>query len=665
MRWIVRLIGLIVVLAVVAVGTLFLIPTERIGTLVGEQFERATGRSLSIAGDIRPSLFPTLGVRVEGVEMGNPAWVEDGPLIRAERLNVGVDLWALFSGSVRVQRFELVRPDIVLVSRADGAVSWDFSAGEGIEAASEDSAEGGPGSGGLGSFTLDLAEITDASLLYRDEAAGTELRVEALSLTLRLPSAEGLADLDGEGTMNGATVSVAAAIDGVGPLLEGEVRPVSLTLDWAGGEAGFDGRVGLAPLGVDGTVRLDATDLGPVMALAGQGAPELPEGLGRDRLALDGAFTLASEGSAHLRDARFTFDGNSLSGDIDVIPGDERPLIRAALSGGVLDLSGLTEGGDAGAAGSEGSGASGWSRETIDVSGLHAVDAEAALALGGLDLGILTFGAVDLRATLTAGRLVLDLRNLSAYEGAITGQYVVNGRGGLSMGGNLNVAGVRLSPLLSDFADWDRLEGTGDARFDFLMVGNDMHALMNSLSGSGELSLGEGAILGLDIGGMIRNLDTSYRGEGQRTVYESITASFAMDGGIVTNEDLLMTAPFGELTGAGTVSVGQQAMDYTVIPRVLYGEGSEGGVRVPLRIRGPWSNLSYSLDLEALAQQELQEELDALEERATQAVTDAVTEALGVEVEEGQSVEDAAVDSLEDRLREEAAEQLNRLLGGN
>ena len=400
-------------------------------------------------------------------------------------------------------------------------------------------------------------------------------------------------------------------------------------------------------------------------ALAGQGAPELPEWLGRDRLALDGAFTLASEGSAHLRDARFTFDGNSLSGDIDVIPGDERPLIRAALSGGVLDLSGLTEGGDAGAAGSEGSGASGWSRETIDVSGLHAVDAEAALALGGLDLGILTFGAVDLRATLTVGRLVLDLRSLSAYEGAITGQYVVNGRGGLSMGGNLNVAGVRLSPLLSDFADWDRLEGTGDARFDFLMAGNDMHALMNSLSGSGELSLGEGAILGLDIGGMIRTLDTSYRGEGQRTVYDSITASFAMDGGIVTNEDLLMTAPFGELTGSGTVSVGQQAMDYTVIPRVLYGEGSEGGVRVPLRIRGPWSNLSYSLDLEALAQQELQEELDALEERATQAVTDAVTEALGVEVEEGQSVEDAAVDSLEDRLREEAAEQLNRLLGGN
>ena len=59
--------------------------------------------------------------------------------------------------------------------------------------------------------------------------------------------------------------------------------------------------------------------------------------------------------------------------------------------------------------------------------------------------------------------------------------------------------------------------------------------------------------------------------------------------------------------------------------------------------------------------QELEDEIDALEERAT----DAAAEALGIEVEEGQSVEEAAQDALEDRLRDEAARQLERLLGGN
>jgi AsmA protein len=656
MRWIFRLLGVVVVLVVVAIGTLFLIPTDRIGAIVGDQFERATGRTLSISGDIRPSLYPTLGVRADGIEVGNPSWVEDGPMLQAERLNIGVDLWALLSGNIRVQRFELVRPDIILVSRADGAVSWDFSDGEGVSDPEVDATGGG---GGLGAFSLDLAEISAGSLLFRDEAAGSDVRAEDLTLTLRLPSAEGVARLEGSGSMNGAALSVEAVIDGIGPLLDGDLRPVTLALDWAGGEAGFDGRVGLSPLGVEGAVALDATDLGPLMALAGQAAPDLPRGLGRDRLAVEGAFTLASEGTVHLREARFTFDDNELAGSVDVMPGTDRPMIRAVLTGAALDLSGLTEGGDGGATAAAPT--RGWSQDRIDVSALHSVDAEAALVLSGLNLGIMQLGAVDLRATLTAGRLVFDLRQVAAYEGSITGQYVINGRGGLSMGGDLQVADVRLSPLMTDFAGWDRLEGTGTADLTFLMVGNDLNALINSLDGSGSIAFGEGAILGLDIGGMIRNLDTSYRGEGQRTVYESITASFTMADGVVTNDDLLMTAPFGELTGDGTVSLGQQALDYTVVPRVLYGQGSDGGVRVPLRISGYWGDPNFSLDLEALARQELEEEIDALEQRATEAAA----EALGIEVEEGQSVEEAAQDTLEDRLREEAARQLERLLGGN
>lgn len=656
MRWIFRLLGLVVVLVVVAVSTLFLIPTDRIGAIVSGQFERATGRTLAISGEIRPSLYPTLGVRAEGIEVGNPAWVEDGPMLRAERLNIGVDLWALLSGTIRVQRFEVVRPDIILVSRADGAVSWDFSDGEGV---GEPAGETTGGGGGLGSFSLDLAEITAGSLLFRDEAAGTDVQAGDLSLTLHLPSAEGVARLEGSGAMNGATVSVEAVIDGIGPLLDGALRPVTLALDWDGGAAGFDGRVGLSPLGIEGNVSLDATDLGPLMALAGQAAPDLPHGLGRDRVEMEGAFTLASEGTVHLREARFTFDDNALAGSVDVIPGNDRPMIRAVLTGGALDLSGLTEGGDGSDATS--APARGWSQERIDVSGLHAADAEAALVLTGLDLGIMQLGAVDLRATLSAGRLVFDLRQVAAYDGSIAGQYVINGRGGLSMGGDLRVADVRLSPLLTDFADWDRLEGTGNADLSFLMVGNDLNALVNSLEGSGSIAFGEGAILGLDIGGMIRNLDTSYRGDGQRTVYESITASFTMDGGVVSNDDLLMTAPFGELTGAGTVGLGEQVLDYTVVPRVLYGAGSDGGLRVPLRISGYWGDPNFSLDLEALARQELEEEIDALEEQATAAAA----EALGIELEEGQSAEEAAQDALEDRLRDEAARQLERLFGGN
>ena len=653
MRWIFRIIGALVLVVVLAIAALFLIPAERIAALAGDQFERATGRSLVISGDVSPSIWPSLGVRAEGVEIGNPVWVSDGPMLRAARLNVGIGLSALWGGAIEVQRFELIDAEIVLVQAADGAVSWDFS-GTGGDAAAEDAATGG--GSGLENFSLDIAEIRNGSLLFRDEGAGTDVTVSGIDLTLRLPSAVGLASLDGEATMNGAEISFEGGIEGVGPLIEGEIRPVTVMARWDGGEAGFDGRVGLAPLGVEGALTLDATDLNPLMALAGQPALELPRGLGRDRIAVDAAVTLASQGSVHLREGRFTLDDNQLAGDVDILPGDDRPMIRLRLQGGTLDLSGLSEGD--GSANADSAAPAGWSRDTIDVSGLFGADAEAALVLEGLDLGLATLDAVDLRAALTAGRMVLDLRQVAAYGGSLSGQYVVNGRGGLSMAADIAMQDMQLAPLLMEFAGYERLEGTGSGAVNFLMVGDDMDTLMNSVSGAGNLEFGQGAILGLDIWGMIRNLDTSYQGEGSRTVYDSITASFTMDGGVLSNEDFLMDSSVGRVSGAGTVGLGAQVLDYTVTPEVLAGDA--GGLRVPLRISGAWSDPNYSLDLEALAGQELEGQIDALEGQASEAVQGVVSDVLGVEVETAGEAEDA----LEDRLRQEAEDQLLRLLGG-
>jgi AsmA protein len=209
-----------------------------------------------------------------------------------------------------------------------------------------------------------------------------------------------------------------------------------------------------------------------------------------------------------------------------------------------------------------------------------------------------------------------------------------------------------------EFAGYERLEGTGSGAVNFLMVGNDMDTLMNSLSGAGNLEFGQGAILGLDIWGMIRNLDTSYQGEGSRTVYDSITASFTIADGVLSNDDFLMDSSVGRVAGIGTVGIGAQVLDYTVTPEVLAGEA--GGLRVPLRISGAWSDPNYSLDLEALAGQQLEGQIDALEGQATEAVQGAVSGALGVEVETVAEAEDA----LEERLRQEAEDQLLRLLGG-
>ncbi|NKX44212.1 AsmA-like C-terminal region-containing protein [Roseicyclus persicicus] len=661
MRWIIRIVGVVVLVAALGLVALVVMPTERIAALAADRLGQALGREVSLSGEVRPTLWPALGVRAEGLRVGNPDWVAEGPLIAAEALSIRVPWSAALSGAVQIDEVTLIAPEITLVRAADGRVSWAMGGN-----AAAPAADGGAGGGAAPAIGITAAQIRDGALTYLDAGTGEALRISGLDAELSLPTG-GPATLSGRAVVNGTALGLEAEVAALPALLDGALSAVTAALDWPGGTARFDGQLGLAPA-LDGTIAVDTTDPGPLLALLGAAMPDLPQGYGRDRIALTGRATLTSEGSAHLRDGRLRLDDTDLALALDVTPGAERPLIRGTVTGTRLALP--DSGGSAG--GAPAAATPGWSRAPIDVSGLFAADAEVALAVAELQGAGVTVGPVDLRATLTRGRLVLDIDRVGAYGGTLTGQFVVNGRGGLSVGGDLLLAGVQLAPLLTDLADYDRLEGTGSASLQFLGVGNDMSTIMDGLSGEGDLALGAGAIRGLDLAGMIRTLDTSYQGEGARTVYDQVSGNFTIADGILRNDDLFLDAPWGEVRGAGSVDLGAQTLDYRLIPGVI--TGAEGAaIRVPILVRGSWADPSIRPDLEYLAEQNLAEERARLEAEA-QARLDAeaarleneartrANELLGTQFDAG-TTGDAARDEIERRLREEAEQQLLRLLG--
>lgn len=662
MRWLVRVLGGLALLAILSVGALVALPTERIASLAADRLGTALGREVTLAGSVRPTLWPHLGVRAEGLRVGNPAWVNEGPLIAAEALSVRVPWASVFSGDIQIDEVTLVAPEITLVRSADGQVSWDMGGTSGA-------GTGGPepvGASESRQFGITAAEITGGTFTYIDQAADQSLRIVELDARLGLPSS-GPATIEGSAEVNGTALILSATLGAPRALAEGALSPIVAALDWQGGAGSFDGTFGLAPA-LDGTLEVEASDLGPLLAILGAAMPELPQGYGRERLALAGQVTLANEGSVHLRGARLTLDETELALDLDITQGSERPMIRGTVSGARLSL----PDGENGAGGGTGATGEGWSRTPIDVSGLFAADAEIALAVQQIEGAGVTLGPVDLRATLDRGRLVLDIERIGAYGGVLAGEAVVNGRGGLSVRSDLLFAGVDLNPLLTDLADYDRLEGTGSMSLQVLGVGNDMATLMTSLEGEADFAFGAGAIRGLDLAGMIRNFDASYRGEGARTVYDRVSANLTIAGGVVSNDDLLLEAPWGEVAGEGTVNLGAQTLSYRLTPEVMRGEDG-ASIRVPILISGAWSNPTIRPDLEFLAEQELAEQRERLEAEA-RARLDAeagrleeeartrANELLGTQFD-ADTTGDEARDEIEQRLREEAEQQLLRLLG--
>lgn len=667
MRWIIGLVSLLLMLGVVAIGAIALIPSERVAEVAADQFKRLTGRELVLSGAVEPTLWPTLGVRTGPVSMANASWSDEGPMFEAEALEINLDMAALIAGEIRIIGIAAEAPRVLLERSKDGQENWVFGGG----GAGGEVSTATPGVGRA--YTLARGVINGGTFRFIDHQAGTRVALDAVTAEVAIPDFTGPATLTGSAMMNGAPVEVSVTAGVFSALTEGRVVPMSVTLTGPGLNLGFEGRAGLQPLSAEGSLALDISNVGQAAALAAMADPGLPAGLGASLIGADGALTVTEDGSAYLRGAVLRLDGNTLTGDIDIRQGGPRPKISAQINAGTLDLSAMAAGGGSGGQGGSAAASEGWSNETIDVSGLGAVDASVALVADAIDLGTLKLGPTRVMTTLDRARAVFDIRELQAYGGSVSGQFVTNGRGGLSVGGNLTFAGIAVQPLLADLAGYDRLIGQGDLRVKFLGVGNSMAALMQGLEGEGALSLGKGELRGLDVAGMLRSLDPNFVGEGQKTIFDSVTASFSIAGGVLSNADLKLAAPLLTATGAGTIGIGARTLDYSLRPTALAEADGSGGIMVPLLITGTWANPKFSLDLESIARERMEEEAKKLEEEAKARAKELEAEAkakleekareeLGIEIQEGEDLEAAARRRAQEVLDAEAQKLLEGLL---
>jgi len=643
MRWLFRAIMGLVLLGAVAIVTLLFLPAERIASIVEDRFQQATGRALNVTGDVRPTIWPHLGVTTGAVEIANAPWSDAGPMLRAQSLSVAVDLAALIGGDIRVTGVSAVAPEILLEIGPDGQGNWEMGGGT--------PGTGATGAGGLPALTIDNAEIKRATLRFVDRRSGADHRLTALDATLAIPSMQGKTTFDISALVNGTASRATGSINGLAAFVERGAVPIEAILTLGAAKAAFTGRAGLTPMAAAGRLSGDLGNLADVMGALGQGPVALPRGLGREKVAVVGDITF-TQSALNLRDATITLDTNTLAGAADVKLGGARPSINAKLSTGALDLSGLSS-----SESGSGTAATGWSTDPIDVSALQALDAQVSLAASSIRIGGTNLGVTSLYTTLDAGRAVTEIRRLEAYGGIIDGSVVVNSRGGLSTRIVMNGSALAISKLFNELLGYDRLVASGNLSINLLGVGDDMNALMNSLSGEGAFSTGAGELLGFDIVGMLRTLNPDFIGAGSKTIFDAISASFTVTNGVLQNDDLTLLAPLIAASGSGSVGLGGQTLNYRLVPRLL----GESGIRVPILITGTWAAPRFKLDLESLAKERLDVERLQLEEKAKDRVRERLEQELGVPLTDGRSAEEA----IKKRLEEEAKQGLFDLLRRN
>ncbi len=649
MKWLIRILFILIAVVGLTLGALLLMPGDKLGAILADQVRKQTGRELSLSGDVHISFWPVLGMETGPVTFGNAPWASPQPMLSAESLAVGVDAEALLSGEIRIKRVIAANP-VLRLELANGHGNWVFQSGDSDAATVSGTQTSSAGKADDRPITLEQLELSGARLIYTENGA-TVMDFPSVDLSASWPDVSAPLELQAKMAAPGGAVDVAMSIPDLTAFASGAATSLNLELTAPGGQISFAGLVNLAGE-MDGKTQINAANTNQMLAVFGQAGVTVPKGLGQIA-DIETQMTYTRDGRIALRGMVARLDQNQFNGDADINIANP-PQITARLNAGDLDLTmaGAATGGE-NASGGRGA-TNGWSKDPIDASVLALANGNIRLDANSIAIPDLVFGKSSLTMTLDRSRAVLEMHPARLFSGVLNGQVVANNRNGLSVGGSFTAEGIDVKDALSTLAGIERLSGTGSGSLEFLGVGQNEDQIMRSLSGKGRINMNGGVISGIDLD----RLMGKGQGSGGTTVFNSLSASFKIKDGNLTNKDLLMSLDNFRADGAGRVGLGARDIDYLFTPVALRANSGEG-LAVPVRIVGPWSDPSIKPDLTKVLEAAADAELKKLEEEAKEKVQQKLIEELNATVTEDAKIEDVIKDKLED----EAKKGLLKLLG--
>lgn len=617
-----------VVLVGLAVAVPFFVPTSVYAEKISEAVESATGRTLTFGGDIGFSLFPSVGVTAEDVAFANTPGAAEADMAILKSLEVRLKVLPLLSGRVEVESFVLVDPVIRLEIDRQGRANWVFGDGKAEAAAATPAAPGQPAGAALAGLSLDDVRLSGGRILYSDARSGVREEVRDVNMTVALPSLDEPVKAEGSLIWHDEKIDIDVTVEKPGALLAGDASPTAVSVSGEPLKLAFNGTVATAPhIKADGDLDLVVPSVRGLAAWAGTPIEAPDDILGP--LSIKG--TVAVDGTTYaVRDADIRLDTIAAKGAVTAEIGGAKPYVEGRLDVGDLDINPYLppEMRDAppastGPQATETTPAT-WSDEPMDFSGLRAADIDFDLTVKSILARQIRVGQSALSLTIKDGRLTADLKELALYDGEGKGTVTIDAAGSVpSMRKTFALSGLQARPFLKDAAGFDRLAGTTRADVELAARGASQKAMVESLNGKGSFAFEDGAIIGINLAAMIRNVSTAFldptAGETRQTDFSELSGTFVITDGILKNEDLEMKSPLLRVGGAGSADIPARTVDYRVEPKIAAttegqgGSGQAAGLAVPVIVSGPWHDLSFRPDLESLIRQQIKDPAKAKE----------------------------------------------------
>ena len=302
--------GIALAALIAGTGTVLLsrVDPDAVKDFLTDAARQATGREVLVRGATDFKLFPSPTLIAENVVFGNAPWSVSPDMARVKRLEARVSFFPLFLGQLRVSRFRLLEPHVLLETDAKGRRNWDF------HVQSEDSREQ--------SFLARMhtrvrmvvseIQIVDGTFSYRDGKVTHTIRIPKLSAYGDITG--GPLDLVGRGQLNGRAWKLSGSVGELSALLRNEPYDLAFTLTTQGvkitGEGAVEQPLDGAGLAMD--LKLEARSGRQMLALAGFDL-DLPGAVGATATLTDGKHGLRLakiQAKAHIKGGHISARGS-------------------------------------------------------------------------------------------------------------------------------------------------------------------------------------------------------------------------------------------------------------------------------------------------------------------------------------------------------------------
>ncbi len=671
--------GVVLLLVLSAAALLLFFDPNDYRDEIAARVESATGRQVTIEGDLSFSVFPWLAVEMGKTSMGNAEGfdAEDFASFDSARLSVRL-LPLLMRREIAVGTATLEALRLNLAVNQQGVSNWDdLITGDAAETAPQAAEATGPAG-------LDIAgvQISNASIRYRDLQSGADYQLESMSLnTGRIAFDEAFPvdaefsfkaspdDISGELTVsvtasmnkdisvitlddlvaNGDVIGIAskptelgvAAARMIVDVNGSRLEPTALVVNVLGLTVDAEVRSlsWADDLTADAGIKVGQFSLRDLLTLLDIEAPETADPNALQKVAFTSDANLNGERLA-LSKLKMKLDDTALTGELSLPMADDAP-IRFDLSADRLDVDRYM----APAVDASGSAASSEADDfEIPLDMIRGLNARGNLKLAEATLSGMLFTNVQLGLNVSGGKLRLNPLSAELFDGNYTGDVRIDATGAtplLSL--NEKLSDVSLAPLAKTMFERDNITGKIDGSFVLTARGKTLSTMRENLNGNMSFELADGAWQGVDLWHQLRTARALYKREEApaartpvQTEFSSVLATGTVTDGVFSNKDLFAEMPFLQVTGNGVVNLVKGEIDYSLQARVMERPeflrgASEAELAeftealIPVKVRGPLASPSVRPDIEAMFRKEVEDSLKEKGDELRQRLLDRLT----------------------------------------